>query len=100
MGENIKIGIMKDVRTNPPQEGIEVICFNENWICKDFNPHGTRIGFLNGENDWITAYWSNYKDCYYTRLSTKDDINFSDFIGVNQIPTHWCEIPKFETIKS
>ena len=32
-----------------PPEGIEVIAFHHKWIDEDFNPNGTRIGFLNGK---------------------------------------------------
>lgn len=34
--------------------GEEVIAFNEKWIDEDFNPNGTRVGFL-GDDGFISA---------------------------------------------
>ena len=38
--------------------GEEVIAFNKEWIDEDFNPNGTRIGFLL-DDGFISATWNN-----------------------------------------
>lgn len=78
-----------------PEQGLEVLCFNKNWICEDFNPNGTRIGFLNGDNEFTTAHWWAYQDTYMTisKYDCKDEI-FSENIKNNTEPTHWRSIEK------
>lgn len=73
-----------------PDEGIEVLCFNEAWIDEDFNPKGVRIGFLNGDG-WITAHWWNYQDTYMTISHSECDDNdeFGGHIRDNIDPTHY-----------
>lgn len=31
--------------------GVEVIAFNKEWIDEDFNPNGTRVGFMQDDED-------------------------------------------------
>lgn len=79
-----------------PQPGIEVICFNPAWIDEDFNPNGTRCGFLNGDKEtFTTAYYWAYQDCYMTisREECEGSSSYSDHIKDNTEPTYWCEIP-------
>ena len=72
-----------------PDEGIEVLCFNEAWIDEDFNPKGIRIGFLNG-SEWTTAHYWNYQDTYITISHSEcDNDEFSDEIRINIDPTHY-----------
>lgn len=78
-----------------PEEGVEVLCFNENWIDEDFNPKGIRIGFLNGDGNFTTAHWWDYQDCYMTINKTECESNpqaYSDNIKNNTEPTHWRNI--------
>lgn len=76
--------------SNLPETGIEVLCFNENWIDEDFNPNGIRIGFLNDE-EWITAHWWNYQDTYMTisHSDCDDDESYGGTIRDNIDPTHY-----------
>ena len=38
--------------------GEEVIAFNKEWINSDFNPNGTRIGFLQ-DDGFVSATWND-----------------------------------------
>ena len=79
-----------------PPEGEEVIAFHHKWIDKDFNPNGTRIGFLNGNNEFTSAYWWDYQDCYETINKSNCEAN-EDFYRShidNTEPEYWCYIPK------
>ena len=83
--------------------GKEVIAFNKEWINSDFNPNGTRIGFLQ-DDGFISASWNNDDDCYDTCYEEGDDyykgvsgipgaeIYYKQFALPN-MPTHWMEIP-------
>ena len=44
---------------------VEVIAYHHKWVDEDFNPNGTRVGFLSDE-DFISAFWWDYQDCYET----------------------------------
>lgn len=70
-------------------EGSEVLLFNEKWIDEDFNPNGVRIGFKCDLTNWTSAYYSSYKDCYFTRYADEDDNNFELSKAEDQIPTHF-----------
>ena len=37
--------------------GEEVIAFNEKWIDEDFNPNGTRVGFMQ-DDGFVSATWN------------------------------------------
>ena len=52
--------------------GEEVIAFNEKWIDEDFNPNGTRVGFMQ-DDGFISATWNNDDDCYDTCYEEGDD---------------------------
>ena len=78
-----------------PEEGIEVIAYNKNWIDEDFNPNGTRIGFINGDGEFTSAYWWDYQDCYITinsSLCLEDKVFYSNHIN-NTEPEMWMYIP-------
>ena len=79
-----------------PPEGIEVIAFHHKWIDEDFNPNGTRIGFLNGNNEFTSAYWWDYQDCYETinKSNCEADEDFYRSHIDNTEPEYWCYIPK------
>jgi hypothetical protein len=80
------------INDKKPEQGIEVLFFNERWIDDDFNPKGIRIGFIDDVSGYVTAKWCNYHDEYHTRDSAEDDKQFEDFEAINQIPTHWMPI--------
>lgn len=83
---------IKLTEDNKPEEGQELLLFNEKWIDEDFNPKGIRIGFYSDAGGWITAYYCNIHDCYHTRISDEDDEQFKLSEGKDQIPTHFMEI--------
>lgn len=84
----------KEIKVQQPEFGVEVICFNPAWINEDFNPNGTRIGFLNGEGVFTTAHWWDYQDCYMTiSKSDCEGEEFSDEIKNSTEPTHWIPLP-------
>ncbi|QFG53658.1 hypothetical protein [Chryseobacterium sp.] len=82
-----------DYNEQKPADGVEVICFNPKWIDEDVNPKGVRIGFKN-EDDFVTAHYWWYKDCYMTISHSECDDNdaFSEQIKNNIEPTHWRPI--------
>jgi len=82
-----------------PDQGIEVLLFSDKWIDEDFNPNGTRIGYLDGIAEWVSAYWCNYHDEYHTRTSVEDDSMFAEVKAIYQIPTHWMPIKTNPLIK-
>ena len=41
--------------------GEEVIAFNEKWIDEDFNPNGTRVGFMQ-DDGFVSATWNNEQE--------------------------------------
>lgn len=61
--------------------GEEVITFNEKWIDEDFNPNGTRIGFLQ-DDGFISATWNNEQDCYDTYYEEGNDY-YKDVSGIS-----------------
>lgn len=64
----------RDVISEPPPMGKEVLFFHEDWIDEDFNPDGVRIGFMEDE-DFITAYYWSHQDCYMTISHSECDDN-------------------------
>ena len=48
-----------------PPFGVEVIAYHHKWFDEDFNPNGTRIGFLS-DDGFISAFWWDEQDCYET----------------------------------
>ena len=61
----------------------EVIGYNKEWVDKDFNPSGTRIGFLS-DTGFFSAKWIDDQDCYTTRFGACGD----DYSGYLLFPTH------------
>ena len=60
--------------------GEEVIAFNEKWIDEDFNPNGTRVGFMQ-DDGFISATWNNDDDCYDTCYEEGDmEASIGDYI--------------------
>lgn len=79
-----------------PETGIEVIAYNSKWVNKDFNPNGIRVGFVNGNGEFTSAYWWDYQDCYETiNLSncSKNGSFYNEHIG-NTEPEFWTYFPK------
>ena len=83
--------------------GKEVIAFNKEWINSDFNPNGTRIGFLQ-DDGFVSATWDDEQYCYDTCYKEGDDY-YRGILGIPGVdtyfkqpvlpnmPTHWIEIP-------
>lgn len=83
--------------------GEEVIAFNKKWIDEDFNPNGTRVGFL-GDDGFISAEWDDECDEYETHYEEGDDYydGVSGIPGADKyhkqfarpnMPTHWMKMP-------
>ena len=78
-----------------PPFGVEVIAYHHKWIDEDFNPNGTRIGFLSDEG-FTSAFWWDYQDCYET-ISKQHCESNKDFYAnhIDNIePEFWCPFPK------
>ena len=90
----------------------EVIGYNKEWVHEDFNPSGTRIGFLN-DNGFTSAKQVNDQDCYATCHEEGDDYTLSEILPdgtrktyckyehgnavegyLPNMPTHFMLIPK------
>lgn len=81
--------------------GEEVIAFNKKWIDEDFNPNGTRVGFL-GDDGFISAEWNDEWDEYVMHYEEGDDYDdvpasmlderHMKFAKPN-MPTHWIKMP-------
>lgn len=80
---------------HPLPYGQEVIGYNKEWVHEDFNPSGTRIGFLN-DIGFISAKWVNDQDCYATCSKEGDDYTLSQILP-NGTRKTWC---KYENGKS
>ena len=81
-----------------PPFGVEVIAYHHKWVDEDFNPNGTRIGFLL-DDGFTSAFWWDYQDCYKT-ISKQHCESNKDFYANhidNTEPEFWCPIPKFVT---
>lgn len=79
-----------------PETGIEVIAYNSKWVNKDFNPNGMRVGFVNGNGEFTSAYKWDYQDCYETiNLSncSKNGCFYNEPTG-NTEPEFWTYFPK------
>lgn len=70
----------KKFKEEKPSEGEEVLAYHPSWIDEDFNPRGIRIGFWNGGDDFKSAHWWDYQDCYITisHCDCDDNSLFSD----------------------
>lgn len=84
-----------------PKEGIEVIAYHHKWLDEDFNPNGTRIGFINGDGEFTSAYWWDYQDCYTTInfSSCLEEVEFYRNHIDNTEPEMWMPIPSPIKIK-
>lgn len=78
---------------NKPKDEV-VLGFNTKWIDEDFNPDGVRLCHWCDLSGWVSSYWSNYHECYYTRNSVVDDELYKLPNKEDQIPTHFCKIVK------
>ena len=76
----------------PLEEGVEVIGYNKWWIDPDFNPNGTRIGFLNGDGHFTSAKWNNSDDVYDTMWEEGDDY-FASQTQEDGSVKRWCGRP-------
>ena len=79
-----------------PPFGVEVIAYHHKWVDEDFNPNGTRIGFLSDEG-FTSAFWWDYQDCYET-ISKQHCESNKDFYAShieNTEPEFWLPMPKF-----
>lgn len=87
-----KIG--KKYKEEKPPEGEEVLAYHPSWIDEDFNPRGIRIGFWNGGDDFKSAHWWDYQDCYITisHCDCDDNSLFSDRIKNSIEPELWISL--------
>ena len=79
-----------------PPFGVEVIAYHHKWVDEDFNPNGTRIGFLS-DDGFISAFWWDNQDCYETISKPHCNSN-NDFYKRhidNTEPEFWFPIPRF-----
>lgn len=77
----------KETASHPltQDEAMEVIAYHPDWIDLDFNPNGTRVGFIGGEGNFISAKWLDYQDTY---------INGEDINEPNPVmPTYYMYMP-------
>ena len=82
-----------------PSFGVEVIAYHHKWVDEDFNPNGTRIGFLSNDG-FTSAFWWDYQDCYKT-ISKQHCESNKDFYANhidNTEPEFWLLIPKFSEL--
>ena len=79
-----------------PPFGVEVVAYHHKWVDEDFNPNGTRVGFL-GDEGFISAFWWDYQDCYETisKLNCESNRDFYRSHIDNTEPEFWFPIPKF-----
>lgn len=64
----------------------EVIGFNVDWICEDFNPNGTRLCFKTdaGNCGWYSQRWNNSQDGWFPQYDIA--------------PTHFITIPSTKSL--
>lgn len=80
-----------------PPTGVEVLAYNSKWINEDFNPKGIRVGFRDGDDEFISAHWWDYEDAYITiskSICENSPYFFQRFID-NTEPEYWRIIPDF-----
>lgn len=78
-----------------PPFGVEVIAYNNKWINEDFNPNGTRVGFLGGDG-FISSFWLDYQKTYEynSKLNCESNKDFYRSNIDNTEPEFWFPIPK------
>lgn len=84
----------KKFKEEKPSEGEEVLAYHPSWIDEDFNPRGIRIGFWNEGDDFKSAHWWDYQDCYITisHCDCDDNSLFSDRIKNSIEPELWISL--------
>ena len=82
---------------HPLPYGQEVIGYNKEWVHEDFNPSGTRVGFLN-DIGFISAKWVNDQDCYTTCSEEGDDYKIFEILPDGTRKT-WCKYENGEAIE-
>lgn len=84
----------RNTKRKKPSEGEEVLAYHPSWIDEDFNPRGIRIGFWNGGDDFKSAHWWDYQDCYITisHCDCDDNSLFSDRIKNSIEPELWISL--------
>lgn len=84
----------KKFKEEKPSEREEVLAYHPSWIDEDFNPRGIRIGFWNGGDDFRSAHWWDYQDCYVTisHCDCDDNSLFSDRIKNSIEPELWISL--------
>ena len=81
---------------HPLPYGQEVIGYNKEWVHEDFNPSGTRVGFLN-DIGFISAKWVNDQDCYTTCSEEGDDYTIFQILPDGTRKT-WCKYEDGEVV--
>ena len=81
---------------HPLPYGQEVIGYNKEWVHEDFNPSGTRVGFLN-DIGFISAKWVNDQDCYTTCSEEGDDYTIFQILPDGTRKT-WCKYEGGEVV--
>ena len=78
-----------------PPVGVEVIAYHHKWVDEDFNPNGTRIGFLS-DDGFVSAFWWDEHDCYETisKIHCDDEEDFFEDYIDNTEPEFWFPMPK------
>ena len=82
---------------HPLPYGQEVIGYNKEWVHEDFNPFGTRVGFLN-DIGFISAKWVDDQDCYTTCSEEGDDYTISQILPDGTRKT-WCKYENGEAVE-
>lgn len=83
---------------NLPNIGQEVIGYNSKWVDLDFNPEGTRLGFVNPDGEFVSLYWWDYQDTYIEISKSICGENREFYINHidNTEPEYWIEKPCFK----
>ena len=93
-----EIGVWVKIDADHPLPyGQEVIGYNKEWVHEDFNPSGTRVGFLN-DIGFISAKWVNDQDCYATCSEEGDDYTISQILPDGTRKT-WCKYENGEAVE-
>ena len=82
---------------HPLPYGQEVVGYNKEWVHEDFNPSGTRVGFLN-DIGFISAKWVDDQDCYATCSEEGDDYTTSQILPDGTRKT-WCKYENGEAVE-
>ncbi|MBX4188410.1 MAG: hypothetical protein KW793_04755 [Candidatus Doudnabacteria bacterium] len=74
-----------------PEAGVEVIGQSDKWIHPDYNPDGTRVCFVDDQDEWVSAKWDNEQDSWHTHAKWCCE----DHGGTDFNPTQWQPKPQF-----